>query len=132
MFGCFKAKPWTFVGQTRRATVIDVYDGDTITVAFWVGWQRYSFKFRLSGIDTPEIRTKNRTEKALGIAAKEYLEDCILHKSVKLVFADSEDKYGRLMGTVMLRGEDINQKLVDKGYAKKYDGGAKKDVGWNF
>jgi endonuclease YncB( thermonuclease family) len=80
MFGCFTVKPWTFIGQTKKAKVIEIYDGDTCTIAMWIGFQRYSFKLRLYGIDTPELRTKNAAEKEAGYKAKEYLCSLILGK----------------------------------------------------
>ena len=125
MFGCFTIKPWTFSGQTRKAKVIECYDGDTVTITMWIGWQRYSFKLRLEGIDAPEIRTKNIQEKGVARVSKKFLEDKILGKYVKVVFADTEDKYGRLLGTVFRRGENINVLMVSGGLARPYDGGKK-------
>lgn len=125
MFSCFTIKPWSFAGQTRKAKVIDCYDGDTCTIAMWIGFQRYSFKLRLFGIDTPELRTKNTAEKEAGYKAKGHLSSLILGKKVKVVFADKEEKYGRLLGTIYLHGKNINQMMVDAGHAKEYFGGKK-------
>lgn len=125
MLGCFTVKEWTFAGKTKSAKVVDVYDGDTVTIVMWVGMQRYSFKFRLYGIDAPEIRTKNAKEKLAAVKSRDYLGALIMGKRVKVVFSDSNDKYGRLMGTIYVRGVDINQKMVSDGHAKKYLGGKK-------
>lgn len=125
MFSCFKIKPWTFAGLIRKAKVIECYDGDTITIVMWISLQRYSFRFRLEGIDAPEIHTKNKAEKYAGLKSKEYLQELILNKTVKIVFASKEDKYGRLLGTVYLRGKNINKRMVDSNHAKPYDGGKK-------
>ena len=46
--------------------VKDVYDGDTITVAFPFGDKMFSWNCRLTGVDTPEIRTRNKQEKEFG------------------------------------------------------------------
>lgn len=127
MFGCFTIRPWTFVGQTKKAKVIDIYDGDTCTIAMWVGFQRYSFKLRLFGIDTPELRTKNAAEKEAGYKAKEYLSNLILGKKIKIVFADKEEKFGRLMGTIYLGEKNINSLMVSAGHAKEYFGGKKEE-----
>lgn len=126
MFGCFTIKPWTFSGQTRNAKVIECYDGDTVTIVMWVGWQRYSFKLRLLGTDAPEIRTRNKQEKIAATVSKEFLENKILGKYVKVVFADNEDKYGRLLGTIFRHGENINELMISNGYAVSYEGGKKK------
>lgn len=125
MFGCCTIKPWTFVGQTKKATVVQVYDGDTCTIAMWIGFQRYSFKLRLFGIDTPELRTKNASEKEAGYKAKDYLCSLILGKKVKIVFADKEEKFGRLLGTIFLGSKNINQMMISSGHAKEYLGGKK-------
>ena len=54
-----------------RAYVKRVYDGDTITVMADVGFNTYrKLKVRLSRVDTPEIRTRNKIEKAKGYEAK--------------------------------------------------------------
>jgi micrococcal nuclease len=125
MFDCFTIKPWTFIGQTKKAKVIDIYDGDTCTIAMWIGFQRYSFKLRLYGIDTPELRTKNAVEKEAGYKAKDYLCSLILNKKVKIVFADKEEKFGRLLGTIFLGDKNINQMMISSGHAKEYLGGKK-------
>jgi micrococcal nuclease len=127
MFGCFTVKPWTFIGQTKKAKVIDVYDGDTCTIAMWIGFQKYSFKMRLFGIDTPELRTKNAAEKEAGYKAKDHLSSLILGKKVKIVFADKEEKFGRLLGTIYLGGKNINQMMITSGHAKEYFGGKKEE-----
>lgn len=127
MFSCFTIKPWTFIGQTRKAKVIEIYDGDSCTIAMWVGFQRYSFKLRLFGIDTPELRTKNTAEKEAGYKAKDYLCGLILGKKVNIVFAEKEEKFGRLLGTIYLKGKNINQMMVTAGHAKEYFGGKKEE-----
>lgn len=125
MFSCFKIIPFTFVGKTKKAKIIDVYDGDTCTIAMWVGLQKYSFKLRLFGIDTPELRTKNLEEKEAGLKARDYLISLILNKKVKIVFADKEEKFGRLLGTIYLNGININEKMIKDGHGKEYFGGKK-------
>ena len=42
--------------------------------------------------------------------------------------ADSRGKFGRVLGTVVCDGEDINQGMVDGGFAVKYFGQSKADV----
>ena len=52
-----------------------VVDGDTIDVTIDLGFDiKYSSRVRLAGIDTPESRTRDLEEKALGLEAKEYLK----------------------------------------------------------
>ena len=53
-------KPRTFHAQTRLARVIDVYDGDTVTIITKLdpSERLRTYKFRLYGLDTPEIKPK--------------------------------------------------------------------------
>lgn len=116
--------------QLLPCKVKSVYDGDTITVIFPFNNSYYKSNLRLSGIDTPEIKTKNLSEKKAGILAKEWLEQKILNKIVYINF-EKEDKYGRLLGTIYENpniddfNKSINQILIDEGFGVKYDGGKK-------
>jgi endonuclease YncB( thermonuclease family) len=84
----------------------------------------------LAGIDTPESRTSDKFEKALGLESKEYLKKAI--KAAKTVVIrtekmDSSEKYGRILGWVYLDGAStsINHELIEKGYAWGYLGDTK-------
>ena len=47
-----------------KAKVLDVYDADTCTLLIDVGFNIHlKEKVRLLGIDTPEIKTRNKREK---------------------------------------------------------------------
>ena len=58
-----------------RATLDRVVDGDTLDCDLDLGFDVILQKqrVRLAGIDTPESRTRNLKEKALGLKAKERL-----------------------------------------------------------
>ena len=56
----------------RVKKITNVVDGDTIDVDIDLGFNiSYSQRVRLAGIDTPESRTKDLREKALGLESKE-------------------------------------------------------------
>lgn len=108
-----------------------IVDGDTIDVDIDLGFDiSFSSRVRLAGIDTPESRTSDKMEKALGLESKAYLKHAIdsaksiIIKTEKL---DSSEKYGRILGWVFLDGSDksINQEMIDKGYAWGYLGETK-------
>ena len=105
-----------------KAKVTKVYDGDTITVDIDLGffiWTKDQ-TIRLTGINTPEIRGEERPE---GLISADALRLRILNKEVILATQkDSKGKYGRWLATVYLDGENINQWLLDEGYAKPYIG----------
>ena len=60
-----------------RVTKIDkVLDGDTIDVTIDLGFDLYKKeRVRIAGVDTPEKRTRDLEEKALGIDATNWLKD---------------------------------------------------------
>jgi micrococcal nuclease len=111
--------------------VKNVVDGDTIDVIIDLGFDiLFSSRVRLAGIDTPESRTTNKAEKALGLEAKEYLKKQL--KDAKSVVIrtekmDSSEKYGRILGWVYINGESesINNKMINDGYAWGYLGDTK-------
>ena len=111
--------------------VENIVDGDTIDVLIDLGFDiLFQSRVRLAGIDTPESRTKDLAEKALGLEAKEYLKKnlkdakSVVSKTEKM---DSSEKYGRILGWVYINGdtESLNDKMINDGYAWGYLGDTK-------
>lgn len=103
-----------------KAIVTDNYDGDSITVDISLGFyaKLEKQKVRLYGIDTPEIRGEERSQ---GLIVKAILADMILGKEVVIeTYKDSKEKYGRWLATVWIDGLNVNQWLIENGYAKEY------------
>jgi len=119
------------VYEYRVKQVLKVVDGDTIDVDIDLGFSiSYTQRVRLAGIDTPESRTKDRAEKALGLESKKYLGDLLKSASqivIRTEKPDSTEKYGRILGWVFLDGshESVNNALVADGYAWDYTGQTK-------
>ena len=119
-----------------RVTSIDrVLDGDTIDVTIDLGFDLFKKeRVRIAGVDTPEKRTRDLEEKALGIDAtnwlKKKLEDTIAGEdelSIRTELVGGMGKYGRLLGWLYI-GEDLislNELMIDEGFAWEYDGGTK-------
>ena len=111
--------------------VENVVDGDTIDVLIDLGFDiLFQSRVRLAGIDTPESRTSDKSEKVLGLESKEYLKKYLKDaKSVviKTEKMDSSEKYGRILGWVYVDGdtESINDKMINDGYAWGYMGDTK-------
>jgi len=111
--------------------VTKVVDGDTIDVDIDLGFDiSFSSRVRLAGIDTPESRTADKMEKALGLEAKAYLKSAIDNaKSVviKTEKMDSSEKYGRILGWVYLDESEksINEQMISDGHAWGYMGDTK-------
>jgi len=108
-----------------------VVDGDTIDVVIDLGFNvLFEQRVRLAGIDTPESRTSDKAEKALGLEAKEYLKKQL--KDAKSIVIrtekmDSSEKYGRILGWLYVNNESesINNKMIIDGYAWGYLGETK-------
>ncbi len=132
--------------------VESVYDGDTITLLVPIKIHVFNMlssnevdiksdnnksnciyfndiKIRLYGIDTPEIKpVKNLPNRDEHIKkakeAKDFLSNQILGKIIKVEFL-SNDKYGRPLAKIYINNICLNDLMIEKGYAKKYDGGTK-------
>jgi micrococcal nuclease len=108
-----------------------VVDGDTIDVLIDLGFDiLFQSRVRLAGIDTPESRTRDLAEKALGLESKEYLKNYLKDaKSVviKTEKMNSTEKFGRILGWLYINGdtESINDKMINDGYAWGYMGDTK-------
>jgi micrococcal nuclease len=111
--------------------VTKVVDGDTIDVEIDLGFDiSFSSRVRLAGIDTPESRTKDLAEKALGLESKEYLAKHLKDaKSVviKTEKINSTEKFGRVLGWVYVNGNTVslNDMMINDGYAWGYMGDTK-------
>lgn len=111
--------------------VENVVDGDTIDVLIDLGFDiLFQSRVRLAGIDTPESRTKDLKEKALGLESKEYLKKHLKDaKSVviKTEKMNSSEKFGRILGWLYVNGdtESVNDKMINDGYAWGYMGDTK-------
>ena len=117
--------------EYRVKKVIAIVDGDTIDVDIDLGFDiSFYSRVRLAGIDTPESRTKDKAEKALGLEVKERLKK-LLNEAKSIVIKtekpDSTEKYGRILGWLYLDGSDVsvNDSLIADGYAWGYMGETK-------
>ena len=106
------------------ATVLDVVDGDTITVRarIWLG-QAIETRVRLAGIDTPELRGRCAEERALAVRARDALAAQIAGRQITL----TEIRYGTYAGRVVARvtaetTSDIGRFLLAQGLARVYAG----------
>jgi micrococcal nuclease len=111
--------------------VTKIVDGDTIDVDIDLGFNiSFAQRVRLAGIDTPESRTKDAREKALGLEVKNKVKSAIDSAKtviIKTELPDSTEKYGRILGWVYLDGaaKSLNEQLIDEGYAWGYMGETK-------
>jgi len=119
----------------RVTKIKKVLDGDTIDVVIDLGFDlAKTERVRIAGVDTPEKRTRDLEEKALGLDATNWLkgkleetikgdEELIIRTELK----GGVGKYGRLLGWLYVGDSDIslNEQMITEGYAHAYDGGTK-------
>ena len=119
----------------RVVSIDKVVDGDTIDVTIDLGFDlSKKERVRVAGIDTPEKRTRNLEEKALGLDAtawiKEHLEGAINGDDDLIIRTELDGgvgKYGRLLVWLYIGDAivSLNERMIDEGYAWAYDGGSK-------
>ena len=126
--------PNELITGRRLAKVIEVYDGDTVTVILFCGFRRQKLKVRIYGLDTPEIRplkslSNREDEIKRAEAARDFLKQMVLNKVVVLEIRGRE-KYGRLLSSVYIKTRctllNIGQLMIEKGHGIPYFGGKKK------
>lgn len=99
------------------AVIVRVVDGDTVVADIDLGFRtwRRDEHLRLFGIDAPEVRGEHREN---GLASARALEGRILRKTVTVcTIRDKVGSFGRYLAVIYLDGENINDWLVDAGYA---------------
>ena len=122
----------------RIREIHKVVDGDTIDADIDLGFDiSLTKRIRLAGVDTPESRTTDAKEKALGLEVKEWLKKKLEGQTdiiVKTELPDSTEKYGRILGHLFIgdaevsavnKKKSVNQMMIDEGFAWSYSGGTK-------
>ena len=123
----------TLENNEYQAKIVYIYDGDTMHVVFKEFDNYFRWNCRISGVDTPELRTKNEREKEMGYKVRDELRKLFMNKIVKIKCGEF-DKYGRLLIDVYvpddIRSENkteqmLSEWLIENKYAYAYDGGTK-------
>jgi len=110
-------------------------DGDTIDVVIDLGFDLMKTeRVRIAGVDTPEKRTRDLEEKALGLDATNWLKEKLTETikgdeelTIRTELVGGTGKYGRLLGWLYVGDSEVslNKQMIAEGYAWEYDGGAK-------
>lgn len=135
-------------GLKTYARVVDVYDGDTLTLVLDINGSFLKFKTRVMGLDTCEMRSKNAKNKDLAVKARNRLIGMITgqvyddlmnkKKDITQIFEEdvfviwvhcSEfDKYGRLLADCYSSSDtpkSFATILIEEKLAYKYEGDTK-------
>lgn len=145
--------PFSLEGKSYLGYCVKAYDGDTCTINIHTHVGNNEWKVRLSGFDSPELKTKNPEEKKHGIACRDMLLE-LIHNKYVIVKCESFEKYGRLLANVFVRAvvnsddgiktesctiEDVsklnllnvNQWMLKYTPCVPYDGGTKTEIVYN-
>lgn len=121
-----------FLPSFTEAKCVKVYDGEIVHLGVYMqGYGATRFTCRLVGIDTPELRSKSRSEKMLAKVAREEVKAIALNRVVAVTI-NGIDKYGRLLVRMRTPAvEDVSQHLISSKLAVGFDGGRKSRVDWD-
>ena len=104
--------PHKQITEDFTAEVVKVHDGDTVTLR--TNFRDFDFPLRFLDIDAPEMDEG-------GEIARDWLRTRILNKIVNILIEKNRvDKYGRLLGRVVLNGFDIGEQELRLGLATTF------------
>lgn len=118
--------PWQPEPDCNLARIVKVYDGDTVTgiCSFDGGRRLRRCSLRIHGIDCPEIRGRGAREKAAAVVARDFVHAQCFDRVVQLD-PKGIDKYGRILASLTLDGQDLAEQLLARGFARSYAGAAR-------
>jgi len=116
-------------GDVIVSRINSVYDGDT----FKVDLDDYppiigdNVSIRVIGIDAPEIRSKDLSEKELAYKARDCARQLLLSAKIILLKNLQRDKYFRILADVWCDDTNLGEYLIEQGLAVAYNGGKRPD-----
>ena len=108
-----------------------VIDGDSVDVCIDLGFDiSFTSSVRLYGIDTPESRTRDPEEKKCGLLSKKFLEEAVKNGKNIIIRTqkDEKGKFGRVLGSLVIDGININHKMIEENLAVAYYGQSKDSI----
>ena len=113
-----------------KAEIIRCVDGDTVDVWVDVGFDmRIKQRLRLYGIDTPETRTRDLTEKKVGLMAKARVQELLEVGESYTIWTVEKGKFGRYLARIYLEEDNcVNDMLIAEDLAVEYAGQSKTDI----
>jgi endonuclease YncB( thermonuclease family) len=111
---------WSFVAVADiiDGEVVGITDGDTLTL---LDGERHQHHIRLMGIDAPEKR------QAFGTRSREHLAELSFQRDAVVEFT-KRDRYGRIVGKVVVDGQDVGLAQIRAGLAWHYRQYAREQV----
>jgi endonuclease YncB( thermonuclease family) len=112
---------------TYRAIPVKITDGDTVDLDLDLGFYSHIVRqrFRLYGINAPELHSTKAKERALAIKARTRVMELLplgSNVTIESFKADTQqDKYGRWLAIIVnADGINVNDTLVAEGLAVPY------------
>ncbi len=123
----------TFAQDFNNVKFIKNHDGDTFVFDLGENIPELfrTMPVRLYGIDTPEVGTKNKCEKAKGLIVRDFAYNELKNaKQINLINC-AKDKYFRILCRINYDGKDLTNELLNRGYGYPYFGEKKKVIDYS-
>lgn len=117
--------------------IVRVIDGDTVEIDINLGFGIFLHNriVRISGIDTPSIRTRDLIEKQFGLASKKRAEELLPIGSRQILISEldhsgdvAHGKFGRILGDFQINNSTFAKLMLEEYYAVPYSGGSKDEI----
>ena len=107
-----------------------VIDGDSIILDIDLGFGLWIHgeSIRLFGVDCPECRSRDKEEKAAGIAAKKFVTRRLQLGGTYTLSTQGKGKFGRYLGIISDHAGSVNKALVNEHLAVVYYGQNKNEI----
>ena len=111
------SSPHRQITEDFTAKVVKVHDGDSITLQ----WKERDFNFpiRLINIQAPELKDELGSPSGAGKSSQRWLEELVLNEMVSIQIDPvvRVDKWGRLLGYVVMGGMDVGEQSMHTGHS---------------
>lgn len=120
-----------------KCIILEHIDGDTVDVDLDLGFGVIlkDVRFRLTGIDTPEVNSTDPEERIFGQASEKRLTELlpvgskvIVKSNINKSGKNVKEKWNKWLGEFFVNGQSVNNTMVNEGYAVKYFGQNKADL----
>ncbi len=120
-----------------KCIIVNHVDGDTVDVDLDLGFnvKLEDIRFRLTGIDTPEVNSSDPEERIFGAASEKRLTEllpigtkAIVKSNINRSGKNVKEKWNKWLGEFFVNNVSVNETLVSEGYAVKYYGQNKADL----
>lgn len=113
--------PFLAQAESITGTVLDVHDGDTLTIQVPAESNK-KYKVRMLGVDTPEVEFFEHSQGDAAYAARDFLRELLpVGVTATVQFdADGFDKHNRVLGRITVNGVEVNREMLKAGWGYMY------------